>query len=85
MSTARALALQGRIVIAVLHDLSLAARWADDIVVLQQGRLHASGTPAQTLTPAMLAAVYGVQARTEACSAGWLQIVVDGAMPVGAP
>ncbi|MEG1767308.1 MAG: ABC transporter ATP-binding protein [Comamonas sp.] len=85
MSTARALALQGRIVIAVLHDLNLAARWADDIVVLQQGRLHASGTPAQTLTPAMLSAVYGVQARTETCSAGWLQIMVDGAAPVGVP
>jgi iron complex transport system ATP-binding protein len=82
MATARALAQQGRIVVAVLHDLNLAARWADDIVVLRDGRLHSAGTPAAVFTPAMLAEVYGVRARTEPCSEGWLQIVVDG--PVGA-
>jgi iron complex transport system ATP-binding protein len=85
MGTARQLAQQDRIVIAVLHDLSLAARWADDIVVLHRGRLHSAGTPAETFTPAMLAEVYGVRARAECCSAGWLQIVVDGAIDPAAP
>lgn len=78
MGTARMLAQQGRIVIAVLHDLNLAARWADALIVLRRGSLYTSGSPAQTLTPAMLAEVYGVQARVQSCSQGWLQIVVDG-------
>ena len=85
MGTARRLAQQDRIVVAVLHDLSLAARWADDIVVLHRGRLHSAGTPVQTFTPAMLAEVYGVRARAECCSAGWLQIVVDSAIDSAAP
>jgi iron complex transport system ATP-binding protein len=81
MATARDLARQGRIVIAVLHDLNLAARWADAIMVLKNGRLHASGTPVEALTPAMLRAVYGVDARVEPCTKGWRQVVVDQAAP----
>jgi iron complex transport system ATP-binding protein len=49
----------------VLHDLSLAARWADQVIVLDRGRLYASGAPQDVLTPAMLADVYGVHARVE--------------------
>ncbi|MES2531043.1 MAG: ABC transporter ATP-binding protein [Pseudomonadota bacterium] len=85
MGTARSLAQQDRIVVAVLHDLSLAARWADDIVVLHRGRLHSAGTPEQVFTPGMLAQVYGVRARAECCSAGWLQIVVDGPIDRATP
>lgn len=85
MGTARMLAQQGRIVIAVLHDLNLAARWADALIVLRRGSLYTSGSPAQTLTPAMLAEVYGVQARVQSCSQGWLQIVVDGTTAGGPP
>lgn len=78
MVTIRQLADQGRIVVVVLHDLGLAARWADRIMVLQQGRLYTAGTPQQTLTPSMLAQVYRVQARVEHCSQGRVQIHVDG-------
>lgn len=78
MGTVRQLADQGRIVVVVLHDLGLAARWADRIMVLQQGRLHSAGTPAQTLTPTMLEQVYRVHARVEHCSHGRVQIHVDG-------
>jgi iron complex transport system ATP-binding protein len=78
MGTVRQLADQGRIVVVVLHDLGLAARWADRIMVLQQGRLHTAGTPAQTLTPTMLEQVYRVHARVERCSQGRVQIHVDG-------
>lgn len=77
MGTVRQLADQGRIVVVVLHDLGLAARWADCIMVLQQGRLHTAGTPEQTLTPSMLKQVYGVQARVEHCRQGRVQIHVD--------
>jgi iron complex transport system ATP-binding protein len=67
-------------VVVVLHDLGLAARWADRIMVLERGRLNAAGTPEQTLTPTMLEQVYRVQARVERCSQGRVQIHVDGSV-----
>ncbi|MGC4082789.1 MAG: ABC transporter ATP-binding protein [Vicinamibacterales bacterium] len=73
----RSIASEGRVVIVVVHDLSLAARWADRIVVLEQGRVRAWGSPADALTPDVLAAVYGVIARVERCSRGLLQVIVD--------
>ncbi|MGE7990541.1 ABC transporter ATP-binding protein [Pseudomonas sp. NPDC089554] len=81
MATARKLADEGRLVIVVLHDLGLAARWADRLVVLEAGNLHAVGTPQHTLTPGMLAKVYRVKARVEACSHGRVQVHVDGSLP----
>jgi iron complex transport system ATP-binding protein len=72
------LAHEGRVVIAVVHDLSLAARWAGAVVVLHRGRVAASGTPAEALTPAVISEVYGVDARVERCSLGTLQVLVDG-------
>lgn len=62
MQLVRALADDGRIVLAVLHDLNLAAAWSDHLVVLHRGRVDCEGSPEETLTPAMLARVYGVQA-----------------------
>lgn len=73
----RALAAEGRIVVAVLHDLAMAAQWADRIVLLHRGELHASGQPAAVLTPAMLAQVYGVSARVERCSQGRITVLID--------
>ncbi len=78
MRVARDLAASGVIVVVVLHDLALAARWGNHMVVLNQGKLAAEGPPDEVLTPALLAEVYGVDARVELCSAGRLQIMVDG-------
>lgn len=50
-------------VIVTLHDLSLAARVADRIVVLDQGQILSDGPPQQALTPAILAQAYGVEVR----------------------
>lgn len=58
----RALARAGLIVIAAMHDLNLAALYADRLALLQAGRLLAYDTPAQVLTPAWLQRAYGVQA-----------------------
>jgi len=49
-------------VIAVLHDLNLAARYADRIALLDQGRVVAAGTPGDVLTPEQLMATYHVAA-----------------------
>lgn len=58
----RSLADDGIAVLAALHDLTLAARYADKIIVLDRGRVVASGSPADTLTPELIQLVYGVRA-----------------------
>lgn len=54
----RELAGAGGIVVAVLHDLALAARFADRIAVMDAGRLVAEGPPAAVLTERLLADVF---------------------------
>lgn len=68
---------QRMIVIMVLHDLQAAARASDRVVVLSQGLVAASGTPAEAITPQILAEVYQVRARVEHCARGTLQVLVD--------
>lgn len=48
--------------VLVLHDLNLAARYCDRLLLLQAGTLCAAGSPAEVLTAARLAEVYGVSA-----------------------
>lgn len=85
MRRVRQLAADGRIVIAVLHDLGLAARWADRIVLLAKGAVMADGAPADALTDTLLAKAYGVRARVERCSRGLLQVLVDEATDAEMP
>ncbi|GGY56252.1 ABC transporter ATP-binding protein [Parvularcula lutaonensis] len=47
----------------VLHDMGLAAHYADDLLVLKQGRVVAEGPTASTLTADLIEDVYGVKAR----------------------
>ncbi|MDP3855607.1 ABC transporter ATP-binding protein [Phenylobacterium sp.] len=54
---------QGRGVVLTLHDLSLAARIADRIVVMAAGEILADGAPETALSPDVLAAAYGIEAR----------------------
>jgi len=62
METIRLLARTQKIsVIMILHDLNLAARYADRIVMLFQGRVHARGRPEQVFTTTNMATVYGVK------------------------
>src|SRR5208282_6659614 len=52
----------GRAVIIALHDLNLAARFADRVAVLSRGQLVAEGAPAAILSPELLARVWRVVA-----------------------
>ena len=70
------------IVIVVLHDLNVAARWSDGIVMLAQGEVVASGTPSEAITPATLARVYGVKARVGQCSQGNMQVMIDDVLDI---
>lgn len=49
-------------VVAVLHDLNLALRYADHVVLMDQGLVVAAGTPRMTLTAEQVERVYGVRA-----------------------
>ena len=51
--------------LVVLHDITLAARYATRIVWMKQSRIVADGPPEQTLTPERLADIYGVRARVD--------------------
>lgn len=53
---------EGRTVLAVLHELNLAAAFADHIVMMRDGRLVVQGAPARVLTAENLAGVFGLQA-----------------------
>ncbi|MGY3894190.1 heme ABC transporter ATP-binding protein [Aeromonas enterica] len=63
LTMARALAARNTAVLVVLHDLNLAARYADRLVMLEQGRLMADGAPAEVLTPALIDRLYDYPAQ----------------------
>jgi iron complex transport system ATP-binding protein len=58
MHIVRSLVDEGRTVIAVFHDLNVAMSFADRVILLQNGRHAASGTPRETLTPETLSSIY---------------------------
>ncbi|QBJ96860.1 ATP-binding cassette domain-containing protein [Rhodococcus sp. ABRD24] len=55
---------RGRAVVASLHDIDLAARFCDHLVLMQSGRIVATGTPDEVLEAELLARVYGVHIGT---------------------
>lgn len=52
---------RGRTVVMVLHDLNLAARYARHLVAMKDGRVLASGAPAQVLTAELVEEVFGLR------------------------
>lgn len=63
MAIARRSAAEGSAVVVVLHDLSLAAAYADTIAVLDHGGVAACGVPSDVMTGPLLERVYGVAVR----------------------
>ena len=62
MNTIKKMAAQPDVVtVGVVHDLNLAARFADHIVILNQARLVASGTPADVLSEERIQEIFGVK------------------------
>lgn len=61
VETAKRRAHTGTAVIAVLHDLNLAVRFADRIIVLRKGVVAADGSPSETITDAMIRDVFEVE------------------------
>lgn len=53
---------EGKTVVAVLHDLNQAARYADHLIVMKKGEVITSGVPEEVLTKEMVADVFGLEA-----------------------
>ena len=53
----------GKSLVMVLHDLNLAARYSHHLIAMKQGRIVATGSPADLLTPPRIEEVFGIQAR----------------------
>ena len=54
---------RGTTIVMVLHDLNLAARYADHLVAMEGGRLHVSGRPEEVLTAETVRDVFGLESR----------------------
>jgi iron complex transport system ATP-binding protein len=70
----------GATVAVIMHDLTLAARFADVIVLLNRGIIEASGSPEEVLTERQLALSFGIQAHISH-EAGRLVVVADRPLP----
>jgi len=62
MEALRRIARQGRMVFVSLHDLTLAARWCDRVILLKDGEIAGDGSPGLMMQPQRLAHVFGVRA-----------------------
>jgi iron complex transport system ATP-binding protein len=79
MKCLRAVADTGVLVMVVTHDLGLAARFSDTVLVLSEGRLAAQGAPAQALSEQVMADVFRISAyraeyQREAVIVPWAEI-----------
>lgn len=79
----RGLADEGRGVVVTLHDLTLAGRLADRVMLLKDGRLVAEGSPDDVLTPGMLGDVYGVGVEVLTASDGARVVMPTSRTPRG--
>ena len=75
MARLRDLARQGKGILVSLHDLTLAARYCNRLILLQDGEIRADGPPESVLTPESLAEIFGLQARLIETPNG---LLVDG-------
>lgn len=67
----------GAIALVASHDLNLALRFCDQVLLLGPGGASQTGSPTAVLTPANLAQAYGVAARVERCSQGYPLVLAD--------
>ena len=70
-------AATGRITLVAIHNLNLAMRFADQVIVLANRTLHSSGPVNRVITPELLRDVFQIEARIEQCSKALPQIMVD--------
>ncbi len=74
MHRTRALVGTGRTALVVFHDMELAARYADHLIVLRGGRIVAEGSPASVLSSDLIREVFRMKADVEQAQNGYLRI-----------
>jgi iron complex transport system ATP-binding protein len=84
MELFRAEAAAGRLVLAILHDLTMAARFCDRLLLIHEGRLVVDGTPAEALTGEHLERCYGISAWTGAIAGQPIVLPLGRSSPPGA-
>lgn len=77
MKLVREYAAKGNLVMMVVHDINLASRWADEILLMHKGNVAAQGAAGAVLTPQLIKTVYNVDTTVESFSGGALQISVN--------
>ncbi len=82
LETVRGIAERERsIALLAMHDLNLALRCCDLVVVLAHGRLLTAGPPCEAMSPDVLRRAYGIEGRVERCSQGFPIVLSDRAVP----
>ena len=76
LETARDFARGGGAVMAILHDLNLAAEFADHLAVMHRGHIVAQGAPLETIDDAVISAVYGIGGTVGRLPAGSVPFVL---------
>ena len=75
----------GTTIVMVLHDLNLAARYADRLVAMKQGRVVAEGTPAEVVTEDSVRDVFGLESRVIPDPVSHTPLVVPVGRHLGRP
>lgn len=70
----------GLVTVMAMHDMALAARYADNVAALVHGKLAGFGAPGEVLTRDILRSVFGVEGVVETTSAGRLIVSVEHAI-----
>lgn len=81
----RAEVTRGTTVVLVLHDLTLAARYADELVVMAEGRIVAQGAPGTTLTEDVVERAFGIRARVLEDPDTGRPVILPRSAPTGGP
>lgn len=69
---------EGRMVIMVLHDLNQVLRWADEVLLLDEGKIVSNGPPEKALSPEMIGKIYNVRVHIGKHENGLPFMVIDG-------
>lgn len=81
LSLTATLAREGRTVVVVAHDLSLAATYADRLVIVDSGRVVADGPPTVVLTPEVVRSTWGLAVEVHAVAGGIVVVPVRTLVP----
>ncbi len=70
------------LIVMISHDINIAAKFADEIILMHQGRIYDVGAPAEVITENNLRTVYGVTSRVIDDS-GRPHVILEDALPMG--